>query len=776
MDQMILFDLKQNDECIDGRRKEIPMEKSWIKNIMDGYIRITNSDGPNLGYSQDSGVTIITEEGLAFKDLNKNGKLDPYEDWRLPVEERAKDLASRLSLEEIAGLMLYSAHQMIPATTAFGPLPTYGGKPFTEADVEAWALTDQQKKFLTEDHLRHILMVVIQDAETGARWNNNVQALSESIGHGIPANNSTDPRHGADDTKEFNMGGGVSQWPEHLGLASTFDPAVVKSFGEVASAEYRALGITTALSPQVDLATDPRWGRFNGTFGEDVKLSTDMARAYCDGFQTTEASDDGWGLRSVNAMVKHWPGGGSGEGGRDAHFDYGQYAVYPGGNYEEHMLPFLNGAFKLEGGTEMASAVMPYYTISYDMDKVNNENVGNSFSSYIINDLLRDKYGYDGVVCTDWLITKDNGPAVETFSGKCWGTEDLTEAQRHYKVLMAGCDQFGGNNEIEPILEAYRIGVTEHGESFMRSRFEQSAVRLLKNIFRVGLFENPYLDVEDSNKTVMHEDYMKAGFEAQLKSLVMVKNKASVLPLKPKTKVYMPKRYTKELQGWMGMSFPEKTVDPLDRNILAEYFEMVDTPEQADVALVAARGPMNFMMASGYDPADVSAGGNGYVPISLQYRPYTSEYARETSIAGGGSLENFTNRSYKGKTVTVPNESDLDMILDTKAAMGDKPVITLLQLERPCVVSEFESYVDGLIIDFGVSAKAICEVLSGTTEPSGLLPLQMPTDMKTVEEQYEDVAHDMRCHSDSEGNIYNFGFGLNYSGVIKDWRTDRYCK
>lgn len=752
------------------------MKNKWLEVIKDGYKKIVNDGGSELGYSLKSGVSIIEDGGYAFKDLNKDGKLDPYEDWRLPIEVRAKDLASKLSIEEIAGLMLYSGHQMIPSQ-GFGPMrgDTYEGKPFMESGLDPWEISDMQKKFLKEDHLRHILVVAIKDIETGARWSNNVQAYAESIGHGIPANNSSDPRHSADNSKEFNMGGNVSLWPEQLGLAATFDPEIVKLFGEIGGAEYRALGITTALSPQIDLATDPRWGRFNGTFGEDVNLATDMAKAYCDGFQTSKNSDSGWGKNSVNTMVKHWPGGGSGEGGRDAHFNYGQYAVYPGNNFDQHMEPFLNGAFDLEGGTIAASAVMPYYTISNGIDTKNGENVGNSFSTYLIKDLLRDKYGYDGVVCTDWSITKNAGPDVDTFSGKCWGVEDLTAAERHYKILMAGVDQFGGNNDVGPVLEAYAIGVKEHGQDFMRARFEQSAVRLLKNIFRAGLFENPYLDVEESLAEVNNESYQKSGFEAQLKSIVMLKNKGNILPLNKGIKVYMPKRYTPKLKGWFpGMDLPEKNVLPFSREIMSKYFDMVDTPEEAEVALVVARGPMNVMMQAGYDREDLKNGGNGYVPISLQYRNYRAEFAREVSIAGGSMLEEFTNRSYKGKTISTHNEKDLDMILDTKASMGDKAVIVVLQLERPCVVSEFESHIDGLLVDFGVTPNAMLDLLTGDYEPSALLPLQIPKDMKTVEDQEEDVARDMECHVDNLGHVYDFGFGLNYTGIIDDWRTDKY--
>jgi beta-glucosidase len=737
---------------------------------------ITNKEGPKLGYSTKSGVQTIEENGLFFKDLNKTGKLEPYKDWRLSAEERAKDLASKMTIEQIAGLMLYSRHQSIPAATRGYFASTYKRKAFDESGAKAWELSDQQKEFLTQDHLRHVLITTVESPEVAARWNNEVQALVEGVGMGIPANNSSDPRHGSDSSKEFNEGAGgkISMWPESLGLAATFNPNVVQKFGEIAAKEYRSLGIATALSPQIDIATDPRWYRFSGTFGEDSQLSTDLGRAYIDGFQTSEGEkeiSEGWGYDSVNAMVKHWPGGGSGEAGRDAHWGFGKYAVYPGSNFEEHLTPFINGAFNLKGKTKSASAVMPYYTISYEQDPVNGENVGNSYSSYLINDLLRTKYEYDGVVCTDWLITADEPETVDLFEGKPWGVEHLSVAERHYKLLMVGVDQFGGNNEVAPVLEAYEMGVKEHGDTFMRQRFEQSAVKLLKNMFRLGLFENPYLDAQESTKIVGNPQFMEEGFKAQLQSIVMLKNKEQVLPIQKGKTVYVPKRYYPEQIDWFGNKIPDKTDYSVNLDVVKKYFKVTENPEEADFALVCIHGPDS---GSGYSKEDRESGGNGYLPISLQYNPYTATDSREESIAG--DQREVSNRSYKGKSVKTKNKADLDLVLNTKEAMKGKPVIVAMLLSNPAVVSEFESEIDGLLINFGVQDQALLEILTGEVEPSGLLPMQMPADMKTVEEQFEDVSHDMKCHIDTEGNSYDFAFGLNWKGVISDERTRFYKK
>jgi len=741
---------------------------------------IPNKNGPTLGYSPASGVTILTIDGMHFKDLNKNGKLDKYEDWRLPADTRAKDLASKMSIEQIAGLMLYSSHQMIPSVGGFGPLgaATYNGKKFAESGVQPFDLSDQQKKFLTNDNLRHVLVVVFQSPEVAAKWNNNAQSLVEGLGFGIPINNSSDPRNGVVASTEYNAGAGgkISMWPEELGLAATFDPSLVEKFGQIASKEYRALGIATALSPQIDLGTEPRWSRIGGTFGEDPKLAADMARAYVDGFQTSAGKDEiknGWGFTSVNAMVKHWPSGGPEEGGRDAHFAYGKFAVYPGNNLQTQLIPFIDGGFKLNGKTKRAAAVMPYYTISYDQDKKYGENVGNSYSKYIITDLLRNKYNYDGVVCTDWLITANEGKTPDIFAGKSWGVEKLSIAERHYKVIMAGVDQFGGNNDAGPVIEAYNMGVKEHGEQWMRQRFEQSAVRLLRNIFQVGLFENAYLDPEQSKKIVGNPGFMKAGYEAQLKSIVLLKNKGKVLPLQKQKTVYIPKRFTAAGRDWFGNVTPEKTDYPVSMDIVKKYFNVTDDPSKADAAIVFVESPKG---GTGYSKEDRQKDGNGYVPISLQYGPYTAEYAREKSIAAGDPVVDPTiaDRSYKGKTVTANNTSELKTILDTKAAMGDKPVIVCMTLNNPAIVAEFESKIDGLMVSFGVQDQALMDILSGVAEPSGLLPVQMPANMRTVEEQKEDVAHDMQCHVDSEGHKYDFGYGLNWKGIISDARTTKY--
>ena len=730
--------------------------------VFEGVRRLVQEGGKTLSWHESSGVKLLEKDGLLFKDLERSGELLPYEDWRLDAKERAADLASRLSIEEIAGLMLYSPHQMVPPRPGMPFGGTYGGKSFDEAGCPAHTLSDQQRQFIERDHIRHILMVMVQNAATAARWTNELQRAAESQPHGIPVNLSSDPRSGArSSAAEYKSAGDdVSKWPEGVGFAACFDPDVVRQFAHDASLEYRALGITTALGPQIDLCTEPRWMRFMDTLGEDLASTKALVKAYCDGMQTTEGSPDGWGKDSVNTMVKHWPGGGTGEGGRDAHYAFGKYAVYPADNAAEHEKPFTEAAFALDGPTKCASAVMPYYTVSWGVDRKYGRNVGNSYSEYLIRDRLRGELGYDGVVCTDWDITRDPDPEIDSFGSRCHNMDGVSEAERHLICILNGVDQFGGNDDPRPILEAYRLGCERIGEEAMRARMEEAARRLLVNIFRCGLFEDPYLDPAESEKIVGCEEFTRHGYEAQCRSVVLLKNWSGTLPLAEGLKIYVPVRHVGPSVSFMRDRLPAYDADPVPDEIIARYGTRVMDPAEADAAIVFAESPAS----TGYLKEDREAGGNGYVPVTLQYRPYTAEAAREHSIAGGDWRESSPDRSYKGKTNTCWNEADLDNILRCREVMGNKPVIVVETLSNPMVVSEFERSVDALIADFGVSRSAVLDVIFGRYAPRGRLPIQMPRDMETVEKHCEDKPFDLEVHVDECGSAYDFGFGLGYDG------------
>lgn len=733
-------------------------EKNYCISEKKEYTEVKIQGGPVLAMRN---LKLKEKDGLVFKNLSGSEELLPYEDWRLSANERAADLATRLSVAEIAGLMLYSPHQMVPPRPGMPFTGHFDGQEYEDGKVEPYALSDEQKVLIGKENIRSILMTKVDSAATAAKWNNNAQAMAEQEPWGIPVSFSSDPRHaaGGKDAEFASAGSDVSRWPEGLGMAALFDPARVKEFADIVAKEYRALGITVALGPQIDLATEPRWMRYEDTMGGNQEMLIEMARAYVDGMQTTEGEKDGWGSDSVAAMVKHWPGGGTGESGRDAHYPFGKYGVFPGGQMEEHMKVFTEGAFKLDGPTGKAAAVMPYYTISWNQDTKNGENVGNSYSEYLIKNRLREDCDYDGVICTDWGITGEPSDEIDSFKNRPHGVEHLSETEQHLKIIMNGVDQFGGNASKDPIIAAYELGCERYGEEVMRARYEDTARRLLKIPFMLGLFENPYLDPEKSTEIVGCADFVEKGLKAQRDSVVLLKNKNQTLPLKKGIKLYVPKRHIDAHKAFFRFPAPGAEITPLSAEYAKDWFTLVEDPAEADAAVVFVESPRSD---GGYTKEEREATGNGYFPISLQYRPYTATEARKVSIAGGDPREKDANRSYYGKTGRVYNESDLDNILETKAVMGDKPVIVSIQLHNPTVVSEFEAQADAIVADFGVEKKVLLDILTGVCSPGGRLPVIMPRDMATVEHHNEDVFDDIEPYVDSEGSTYAYGFGLGY--------------
>ena len=334
-----------------------------------------------------------------------------------------------------------------------------------------------------------------------------------------------------------------------------------------------------------------------------------------------------------------------------------------------HKLPFSEGAFKLTGGTKMASAVMPIYSIVLDQDP-SGENVGGSYSKWLIQQELRDGEHFEGVICTDWGITGDCKSVYDPSCGKPWGVEDLTVAERHYRVLQAGVDQFGGNNEIGPIVEAYKMWEKDFGKENARKRFEQSAQRLLLNI---------------------------------------------ALPKLEHNRVYIPKRHYPSIPRIWGPPTEDKTEDPINPDLVKKYFEMTENPEDADFAICVIGEP-SFSL--GYSLEEAKKGGNGYLPVSLQYEDYTATDARAESIGGGDPLESFTNRTYKGKTVKTLNRDDMVMVQKTKQAMGEKNVIVIIEVSKPLVLSEIEPSADAILLSFGVQYQALLAISMPTATPT----------------------------------------------------------
>ncbi|MER8047931.1 glycoside hydrolase family 3 N-terminal domain-containing protein [Streptomyces sp. NPDC094032] len=463
--------------------------------------------------------------------------MHPYQDPTRPVAERVEDLLSRMTLEEKAGQLFHSMLMMNP-----------DGTPVTETDGSMLEFTTPE--LIEGLGLTHFNLLGSYGAREMAQWHNAIQEMAAATRLGIPVSLSTDPRHAFTDNigASFNSGA-FSAWPEALGLAAIRDPELVFRFADTVRREYLSVGFRTALHPQIDLATEPRWSRQSGTFGSDAALTGELVRAYVLGLQGEELGPD-----SVAAMVKHFPGGGPQKDGEDPHFPHGKEQIYPGGLREHHLEPFKAA---IAAG---CSQMMPYYGQPVGTDW---EEVGFGFNRGVIQGLLRDELGFTGIVCTDWGLLNDGEIFGEMHEARAWGVEHLSVAERAAKALDAGADQFGGEECPEVIVELVRSG------RVAESRIDASVRRLLREKFVLGLFdERRYVDPDEAAETVGRADFTALGAAAQRRSLTVLTD--GPLPLKGKPRLYV------------------ENVDPA---AAAAYGEIVAEPADAELAILRLRTP-----------------------------------------------------------------------------------------------------------------------------------------------------------------------------------------
>lgn len=609
------------------------------------YFFLNRSAKSSLSQKQE-----LTIDGVTFRDLNANGQLDIYEDSQQDVESRVSDVLSQMTIEEKVGLMWHPP-------IGVGNDGSLLGKP-----APASFFFGSTYDLMLNKKLRTFNLFTVPKTKALATWYNNLQKLAEQDHLGIPVTISSDPRHGIKNFVGADLlGGDWSEWPEPIGLAATNDSMLVVEFGKIAAQELTSTGIRAALHPMADLSTEPRWARINGSFGEDADLSAKITAAYIYGFQGEQL-----GSESVATMIKHWPGGGPQKEGWDAHFRYGADQAYPGKNFDYHLKPF-KAAF--EAGTAM---LMPYYGIAVDQTS---ENVGMSFNKEIIQNLLREEYQFDGLVCTDWGIVEGFGAmGIEMFEGPGWGVDDLSVKERVKKVIDASVDQFGGNMNTKELLELIAEGqITE-------ARIDESARRILRTKFQLGLFDNPYVDVDKAVATVGNKEFMEKGKIAQRKSIVLLKNKMKsdssfLLPLAGKGKIY---------------------IENINKETAAEYATVVDSLDDADFAVLRLQTP--------WEPRD------------------------------GNFIEAMFHQGHLNF-----QEPELSRILEITKR---KPTIICMYMDRPAVMPEIVQSTAGLLADFGAHDDAVLDIIFGHFNPTAILPFEMPSSMEAVENQMEDVPFD----------------------------------
>ena len=495
-----------------------PLEKLKIKNSLYDEVKILKIDGE------------------IFRDLNKNNSLDIYEDHRLDSKLRSDDLLNKMTIEEKVGQMFHPPFTLKPDIWMLIYEIAIRGNKSTEAQI-------------LFDNISHFNLYGNPSPAELANKINHFQEIASRSRLGVPITISSDPIH------EVPKGGGVasfsvdgfSKWPSQLGFAATNDSLIIENFAQIVKEEYLAVGIRTALHPMSDLATDPRWARNFGTFGSNALLSSDMTIAYMNGFQGNTISSE-----SVLTMVKHFPGGGPQQNGLDPHLYSGRNQTYPGNNFDYHLIPFkdaINNNLKV---------IMPYYGIPIGQT---NEDVAMAYNKYILTDLLREELGFSGVICSDWGI----------ITGRHWGVDELSIADRYEKSINAGIDQYGGETETSYLIKLIKENIISE------ARINESVKRILVNKFELGLFDDPYVDENKIKDRVNTKKNVEAGLEAQRKSIVLLENNGA-LPLKKGMKIF---------------------VDGLDNNIAKDFGVLVKDPSDADVIIMYIHTVFNGNQESG---------------------------------------------------------------------------------------------------------------------------------------------------------------------------------
>lgn len=608
-------------------------------------------------YVEVRSARIIEVEGLRFRDLNHNGQVDAYEDWRLTPSERAADLTARMNLHEKAGLLVHAS-----PPTVEGGLRTPWDLPGVIAMIH-----DKDIRYL-------IHRVSGTDVRALAEASNSAQAAAEDSRLGIPLTISSDPRNHFQTTFGLSVAAGAfTQWPETTGFAAIGDVDLVRRFGEIAASEYRAIGLRMALSPMADLSTEPRWPRISGTFGDDPAVVSAMAGAYIEGFQ---GGRSGLGPTSVAAVVKHWVGYGAQPEGYDAHNPYGRDIAFPAGRFQDHVDAF-SGAFSAN-----VAGVMPTYAVPPEDLLVEGrpaERVAAGFSRQMITELLRGRYGFKGVVITDWKITDDcpkaciEGTLDYKSVGMPWGVEGLSKPERFAKALEAGVDQFGGVADTEVIIDLVRSG------RIAEARLDQSVQRLLLHTFELGLFENPYVDPDRAVDLVGTAEHKSEALAAQVRSLVLLENREAMLPLAAASQ-----------KVWLWKVSPEVAA--------AHGYVVVDDPAQADLALIRIAAP------------------------------FTShpEYF-------------FGQRHHEGSLDFPDDNADFQAL--QRAAAHTRTVVSVY-LDRPAILTRIRPLATALIGEFGASDEAFFTFIAGSVTPSATLPFELPSSMAEVEIQAPDAGSD----------------------------------
>ncbi len=656
---------------------------------------VNKKSQPFLGYKT---VQIINLEDFQFKDLNKNGKLDKYEDWRLSNDARAKDLLTKMSVEDKVGFMLISTSRLKSERSAQINVETDNTiKPSSDLNEEDQVSTTNifnrkplavpmmssvgATKGITKFHLRHFIFRANVNARLTAEWTNKLQALAETDGLGIPVIIASNPRNHI--TKDASVGLSVgattfSNWPGELGLSAMRDLKLVREFANIARQEWAAVGLRKGYMYMADLSTEPRWQRIEGTFGENAAWVAKMITEVVLGFQGTKLSSS-----SVAMTTKHFPGGGAGVGGQDPHFEWGKFEHFPGNMFQNNLIPFKAA---IKAGT---SAIMPYYSIPKDTKY---QQVAYAYNKQVIHDLLRDSLGFKGI------INSDTGP-IDMMP---WGVEDITIVERYKKALEAGVNLFSGTGDPSKLLETVKSGAVD------MKLVDNSVYRLLMEKFELGLFENPYVDEDAAEKVVGNAKFQASANLAMRKSIVLLRNETQLLPLKPKTKIYFESYFQRR-----GAASPSVVYQPKINNYNVEF---VKTPEEADYVLLWLTPGSKSLFQSDGSPLYLSMSKNA---VDVNY------------------VNTLTAKKPTILVINYTNPWVIDEIYNSQTIKNIK----------------------GVIATFGTTNEALLDVVLGKFNPTGKMPFTTPISEAAVGKQLSDVPGYLKG---KDYALFKFDEGISY--------------
>ena len=742
-----------------------------------------NENGPTIGVTT---CGVIVKDGLFFKDMDNDGVLSPYEDWRNSHEVRAADMVKHLPLNQQAGLVLNTLWNTPLSMTQEGAKDEKGNivpakifKQYDPTEPEPRSILPGVSMRVDDSQVLNNKLAagvyrgeMRAEAAVGALYHNlgtqYVEYEACQGGVAIPYSLHTNP---------INIG-----YPDFLGFGAAvmgdgnFD--IVYDMAQTDRKMMAACGLNIMYGPQVDVSTDPRWPRNSGTYGERPEITAGITRELVRGYQDGE---DGLKKGAIALTVKHFPGDGPAENGFEPHLPIGQWRLYPTeGSMAKYHLPPFQAAFDMK-----ASAIMPDYSrICNDGRSVpqyykgkltSSEAVPSTYSKELITDLARDTMGFTGYVNSDSGIT----------SVQIYGVEHLSVPERYAKAISAGTDVIGGNSDSENIVAAVEQGYLPQAD------LDRANYRRLLSLFQQERVDNPYLDPAEADR-VRAENYegaKKAAYKAVQKEVVLAKNHDAVLPMVKGKKVYVAVFSGDDAgaaiaqsmgAGVAGEDNNEKLRKQLEGLLSAKGYEIVATPEECDYCYMHVWPKQNNIV---------------FVQRSMPVLELVEGFMHE---------EREVNKSQKktGNLIeinTLRGVGKIPALAETVHAHGGKVIATCVVC-NPWILDKLEPYCDGLTFQYTISPVAMgnalgaqMDVLSGEFNPTGKMSLTMVSCPEVIAITEEEIDGEIReicaspndvpgydkdqyidpailakvkggsyAYCDEDGNYYRSGFGLHY--------------